>query len=187
MPRPKVTPPLPGEPHKNLTSLGAELGCSVPALSAWRNRYNDTPDTLHAEKWREFIKAKGLMRSTGAGHGRPPNKDREALTNEKLASEIRLNEIKIAKEERKLIDAEEVEAFIVFAASKTKSALYQMVAEAAPKCAGLESGEIRGILRSAADVICRSMQTTLEDWQVEQEEARQAAEHASGKKEEHAE
>jgi hypothetical protein len=180
MSRPPVTPPAPGEPHKNLTSLAAELGFSVPAFSAWRKRYTDTPETLHADAWRAWIASKGLGRSTGAGHGRPADKDYEALRNEKTETEIRLNKIKIAKEERQLIPADEVSEFLKYAASKTKSALFQMVAETAPKCAGLEAGEIRGVMRTAADTICLSMQTTLEDWQAEQEEARRAAEQATG-------
>ena len=175
MSRPPVTPPLPGEAHKNLTSLAAELGFSVPAFSAWRKRYDDTPDTLHADKWQEWIKSKGLGRSTGAGHGRPPNVSLQAAQLRKISSDARLNEIKIAKEERKLIPAEDVESFLLYAASKTKSALFQMVAEVSPKCAGLEAGEVRSKLRDACDGICLSMQTTVEDWQKEQEEAKQAA------------
>jgi hypothetical protein len=177
--RPPVTPPQPGEAHKNLTSLGAELGFSVAAFSQWRARYTDTPDTLHADKWREWIARNGL-----GTKGRQASKSREALTNEKLASEIRINHIKISKEERKLIPADEVESFMLYASSKAKSALFQMVAETAPKCAGLEAGEIRGILRSAADVICLSMQTTVEDWQTEQSEARRVAASATARAEE---
>lgn len=179
MGRTPVSAPAPGEPHKNKTSLAKELGCSVSALCAWENRYDDTPKELKAEDWKEWITAKGLMRSTGAGHGRPPDKDWEGLRNEKTETEIRLNKIKIAKEERQLIPADEVSTFLTYAASKTKSALFQMVAETAPKCAGLEAGEIRGVLRTAADTICLSMQTTFEDWQAEQEEARKSAEQAT--------
>ena len=173
MSRVAVTPPLPGEPHKNITSLAAELGVTAPTISQWRARYGDHPDTLHADKWREFMARNGLGNRAGAG--RPANKSREELTNDKLRSEIRLNEIKIAKEERKLIPAEDVESFLLYAASKTKSALFQMVAEVSPKCAGLEAGEVRSKLRDACDGICLSMQTTVEDWQKEQEEAKQAA------------
>lgn len=180
MSRPPVTPPAPGEPHKNLTSLAAALGArglsfSVPAFSAWKKRYDDFPPTLHEELFVEFIARHQL-----GSKGRPGNKSREELTNDKLRSEIRLNEIKIAKEERKLISADEVESFLLHAASKTKSALYQMVAECAPKCAGQEAGDVRTILRGGADGICRSMQTTVEDWQREQEEAKQAAAQALG-------
>lgn len=177
MSRTAVTPPGPGEPHKNLTSLAAELGFSVPALSKWRNNYPDCPTILQADLWREFMARNGLGNRPGAG--RPSNKSRDELTNAKLETEVRLNEIKIAKEERKLIPAEEVESFLLFAGSKFKSAVFQMVAEVAPKCAGLEAGEIRGIMRGHADAVCMSMQTTVEDWNAEQDEARRAAEQAT--------
>lgn len=177
MSRPPVTPPLPGEAHKNLTSLATELGVSVPTISQWRARHDDTPETLHADAWREFMKRKGLGNRPGAGRPAAPGMQEAQLR--KTIAEARLGEIKIAKEERKLIPAGEVEAFLLYAASKTKSALFQMVAETAPKCAGLEAGEIRGIMRGAADAICLSMQTTVEDWQAEQEEARKAAEVAA--------
>ncbi len=178
MSRPPATPPGPGEPHKNLTSLAAELGFSVPALSAWRNRHEDAPKTLHADAWREFMARNNLGHKAGAG--RPASATMQEAQLRKLNSEVRLNEIKIAKEERKLIAAEDVESFLLFAGSKVKSALFQMVAEAAPKCAGLEAGEIRTILRGHADAVCVAMQTTVEDWQAEQEEARKAAEQAAG-------
>ncbi len=163
--------------HPSRVSLAAALGVSGPGLAKWQRLYPDAPKELDEEAWRAYMKANGLGTRS---HGHVPTKDRETLTNEKLESEVRLNQIKIAKEERKLIPASEVEAFLLYAATKTKSALFQMVAETAPKCAGLEAGEIRGIMRNAADAICLSMQTTVEDWQREQEEARKAAEQATG-------
>ena len=177
MSRTAVTPPGPGEPHKNLTSLASELGFSVPALSKWRNNYADCPAILQADLWREFMARNNLGHKAGAGRPASPTIQEAKLR--KLNSESRLNEIKIAKEERKLIPAEEVESFLLFAGSKFKSAVFQMVAEVAPKCAGLEAGEIRGIMRGHADAVCMSMQTTVEDWNAEQDEARRAAEQAT--------
>lgn len=161
--------------HKTDTALAAAIGFTRPSLNKWRANHPDYPRELDDEAWRAFIEKNGL-----GNRGRKANKSREELTNEKLSSEIRLNEIKIAKEERKLVPADEIESFLLFAASKTKSALYQMVAETSPKCAGLDAGEIRGIMRAAADTVCMSLQTTVEDWQAEQDEARRAAQDAVG-------
>lgn len=175
----RTAPDLPpaGQPHKNATSLASKLGVSLSAISNWKRRYPDAPQNFIADDWREFMERNGVGNRPGSG--RPANVSQQEAQRRKTTAEAKLAEIKIAKELRRLIDADEVETFIQYAASKTKSALYQMVAETAPKCAGLEAGEIRGIMRTAADVICTSMQTTVEDWQAEQEEARKAAEQAA--------
>ena len=180
MGRPKAERnPAEGKPHKNLTSLAESLGVTVPAIIKWKSTRSDHPQTLIESEWREFISRHGL----GGRSGRRADKGREELANEKLASEIRLNEIKIAKEERKLIPADEVESFLLYLASKTKSALYQRDAELAPKLAGLDVVEIRRNMREGSDVICLSMQTAVDDWRKEQEEARKAAVAAAEKME----
>lgn len=159
------------KPLGSLSEISRALGLSHNTAHNWKATYQDAPSSLLLSEWTAFRDKHGLGK-----RGKQSSASREQLVSDKLRSEVRLNEIKIAKEERKLIPAEDVESFLLYASSRTKSALFQMVGELAPKLAGLEAAEIRIRMRDAADGICRSMQTAVEDWQREQEEARLAAE-----------
>lgn len=167
--------------HKNLTALAKALGFSTPALSGWRKRFpDDVPQSLREDEWRAFI-ARHNLGTVGNRVG----KSREALLTEKLSTEVRLNRIKIAREERQLIDAKDVDSFLLYVGARMKSALYQMCSELPPKVAGLEAPEVRKLMREGCDVICVSMQSAHEDWRREQEEAAAAAAEAGPEPTEH--
>lgn len=156
--------------HTTLASLAKALGFSSPALSGWKRKFPDCPQTLVESDWREFIARRGL------GHvGNRVGKSREALLQEKLETEIRLNRIKISQQERKLIPADDVDSFLLYVGARVRSALYQMTSELPPKLAGLEAPEIRRMMRESADVICVTMQGAHGDWKREQDEAARAA------------
>lgn len=55
-----------------------------------------------------------------------------------------------------------------------------MIAELAPKVAGLEAVEVRQLMTEHADVLCVAMQSLVEEWRREQEEAAEAAAAAAG-------
>lgn len=156
--------------HRTLTALAKAIGFSTPICSQWRKKYPDCPATLVEQDWREFIARNGLGLV-----GNRTSKSREALLTEKVASEVRLNHIKIAQAERKLIPAGDVDSFLLHIAASTKAALYQMTSELPPKLAGLETAEIRRLMREHADVICVEMQGLHDTWSQEQEEAQEAA------------
>jgi len=161
--------------HKTHTALARALGCSPTAIRNWQREYPDSPKAYAETEWREFIDRHGLGQA-----GPRKSRRREELLVEKLASEVRLNQIKIAQAEAKLIPAEDVDNFLLFLAARVKSAMYQgFTTELPPKVAGLDVGEIRKLSREHADLVCVSMQNALEDWKTEQKAKRKAAAQAA--------
>ena len=157
--------------HENPSALGKALGFSPKSVRTWQQTFVDAPKGYNEQEWRDFIEKHEL----GAA-GPRKSKKREELLIEKLASEVRLNEIKIAQAEAKLIPAEDVDNFLLFIASRVKSAMYQgFTTELPPKVVGLDVGEVRKAAREAADVVCVSMQNALDDFQNEQAQKREAA------------
>ena len=171
------TPPLPPPEHpRNLKELARVLGFSAPALSQWRTKFpGEAPQGFEVAEWQKFIASHNL-----GIVGNRVSKGREELLRLKLTTEVRLNEIKIAKEERKLVPAGDVESFLTYSSARLKAGLYRMIAELAPKVAGLEAVEVRQLMTEHADVLCVAMQSLVEEWRREQEEAAEAAAAAAG-------
>lgn len=157
--------------HKTHTALARALNVSSTAIRNWQREYDDAPKTWTEADWREFIDRHGLGQA-----GPRKSRRREELLVEKLASEVRLNQIKIQQAEAKLIPAEDVDNYLLFLAARVKSAMYQgFTTELPPKVAGLEVSDIRRLAREHADLVCVSMQHALEDWKIEQNARRRAA------------
>ena len=154
--------------HKSRKALAAALGFSAQALENWKAQFADVPQTLVEEDWRAFIVAHDL----GSGNNRL-NRGHEDLKRRKLASEIRINELKISKEERKVIPAADVDAFLLHLGSRVKSAVFQLfVTELPPAVVGLPVEELRIRAREKAETLCVSMQNALAEWVKQQESAR---------------
>jgi hypothetical protein len=165
-----MTAPATGD-LPNWAALAGELGVSTRAVTEWRKRYPDAPERPNLADWLAFKRRKAL----GASNSKV-GKDRETILAEKALAETKLIHLKIAKEERKLIPAEMVEEFHLFAASRIKSSLYQLFAtELPPKTANLEVTDVRKANRDACDVLCVSMAGLFDQWREEQEAARAAA------------
>lgn len=161
-------------PITTTAALARELGFSISAFGKWRKSFPDAPAGIEVEAWRAFIAKHGL-----GTKGNFQSESKAALAERKLRAESRLLEIKIAKEERRLIDAGDVDSFPLFLSSRLKSSLYQTFqTELPPKTAGLDVAEVRRLNREGCDLLMVSMQTLQEDWQAEQERAREAAAHA---------
>ena len=157
--------------HKTHTALARALNVSATAIRNWQREYDDAPKTWVEAEWRDFIDRHGLGQA-----GPRKSRRREELLVEKLASEVRLNQIKIAQAEAKLIPAEDVDNYLLFLAARVKSAMYQgFTTELPPKVAGLDVSDIRRLAREHADLVCVSMQNALEDWKTEQNARRKAA------------
>jgi hypothetical protein len=155
--------------HKTDRLLAAALGVDPKALRDWREKVDGYPKTRNEAEWRAFM----VQHDLGVAKNKPA-KGREELLREKLSTEVRLNNLKIAKEERKIIPAAEVDDFHSFISARFKSGLYQMVSESAPKLAGKEVADVRGLLREAADMLLLSFQNLITDWQEEQKKAAEA-------------
>ena len=157
--------------HKTHTALARALNVSATAIRNWQREYDDAPKGWVEAEWRDFIDRHGLGQA-----GPRKSRRREELLVEKLASEVRLNQIKIAQAEAKLIPAEDVDNYLLFLAARVKSAMYQgFTTELPPKVAGLDVSDIRRLAREHADLVCVSMQNALEDWKTEQNARRKAA------------
>lgn len=157
--------------HKTHTALARALNVSSTAIRNWQREYDDAPKAWVEADWRDFIDRHGLGQA-----GPRKSRRREELLVEKLASEVRLNQIKIAQAEAKLIPAEDVDNYLLFLAARVKSAMYQgFTTELPPKVAGLDVSDIRRLAREHADLVCVSMQNALEDWKTEQNARRKAA------------
>lgn len=157
--------------HKTHTALARALNVSSTAIRNWQREYDDAPKAWVEADWRDFIDRHGLGQA-----GPRKSRRREELLVEKLASEVRLNQIKIAQAEAKLIPAEDVDNYLLFLAARVKSAMYQgFTTELPPKVAGLDVSDIRRLAREHADLVCVSMQNALEDWKTEQAARRKAA------------
>ena len=157
--------------HKTHTALARALNVAATAIRNWQREYDDAPKAWIEAEWRDFIDRHGLGQA-----GPRKSRRREELLVEKLASEVRLNQIKIAQAEAKLIPAEDVDNYLLFLAARVKSAMYQgFTTELPPKVAGLDVSDIRRLAREHADLVCVSMQNALEDWKTEQAARRKAA------------
>ena len=157
--------------HKTHTALARALNVSATAIRNWQREYDDAPKAWVEAEWRDFIDRHGLGQA-----GPRKSRRREELLVEKLASEVRLNQIKIAQAEAKLIPAEDVDNYLLFLAARVKSAMYQgFTTELPPKVAGLDVSDIRRLAREHADLVCVSMQNALEDWKSEQNARKKAA------------
>ena len=157
--------------HKTHTALARALNVSATAIRNWQREYDDAPKAWIEAEWRDFIDRHGLGQA-----GPRKSRRREELLVEKLASEVRLNQIKIAQAEAKLIPAEDVDNYLLFLAARVKSAMYQgFTTELPPKVAGLDVSDIRRLAREHADLVCVSMHNALEDWKTEQNARRKAA------------
>ena len=157
--------------HKTHTALARALNVSSTAIRNWQREYDDAPKAWVEADWRDFIDRHGLGQA-----GPRKSRRREELLVEKLASEVRLNQIKIAQAEAKLIPAEDVDNYLLFLAARVKSAMYQgFTTELPPKVAGLDVSDIRRLAREHADLVCVSMQNALEDWKTEQNARKKAA------------
>lgn len=158
--------------HKTLTAVAHALGMTQPSLAAWKARFPDAPKSFDADEWKQFIARHELGNSNNRA-----NRGHEDLRRRKLASEVRINELKIAKEERKLIPADDVDAFLLHLGSRVKANLFQLfVGELPPAVAGLPVEEIRIRCEEKADAMCISMQGALEQYRKEQESKAQPTE-----------
>ena len=91
--------------------------------------------------------------------------DKEELTKEKLRSEIRLNELKIQKEEGRTVLVTDVEERDLHLATLQKTVLYQKLGrELGARCAGRSAEELCVLGERIADEICGIFNEGVEKW-----------------------
>lgn len=144
----------------SLKELAQHLRVSVRSLQAW-SKLPGAPGGLDVEEWRRFAEENSLGISgnkVGAG--------REELLQEKLRSEIRLNELKIQKEEGKTVLVSEVDERDLRLATLQKSYLYAVLGrELGARGAGKSAEELCVLGQNIADQICDVFTRGVEKWQ----------------------
>lgn len=129
--------------------LASRLGVSNQTLTAWRAKPGAPTDT-DPEAWEAFVREHGLGAKVESGAA--------LARRQKTELETELLKAKLAKEQRRVIDREEVSRLMLRIATEQRSLLYQLLeTELPPKCDGMTAGQMRPIMRDAADAICEKM------------------------------
>lgn len=133
--------------------LASKFGVSVQTMKVWRQK-EGAPVTTDFPLWEEFVKKQGLGMRGLAG---------ASLKDEKTKHEIELLKSKINREQRRVIDRDEVNQLLLHIATRSRTMLYQYLeTELAPKLDGMSAVQMRPILREVADSIA-DMQADLID------------------------
>lgn len=153
-------PALGSDSAEQLCSTQAELAqrikFSAGAISGWKN-LPGAPAELHVGQWLEFIKANDL--------GKKPAKGKEALQKEKLETEIKINGLKIRREEGRTVEIAEVEERDLHLSTLMKTMLYQRLGrELGPRGVGKDASQLNLLGEQVADEICEIFQRGIETW-----------------------
>lgn len=149
------TPPIKEQPLTWIL-LASKFGVSVQTMKVWRQK-EGAPVTTELGLWETWLKKEGLgMRGlSGAG-----------LKDEKTKHEIELLKAKINREQRRVIDRDEVNQLLLHIATRGRTKTYQLLeSEAPPKLDGMSAVQMRPILREMADAIADEMADLIDQFQ----------------------
>lgn len=139
--------------------LASRLRTSVQSLASW-GKLPGAPTDLNLQAWKEFVEANQL----GLGGNRVGG-GREELLQEKLRGEIRLNQLKIEREEGKTILVDEVDERDLHLATLQKAYLYAVLGrELGARGAGKSAEELCVLGQQIADQICEIFNQGIEQW-----------------------
>lgn len=140
------------------TNLAQALGVTVRGLRDWR-KLPGAPATPNVESWKSFVETNDL----GLAGNRVGN-EREELLCQKLRGDIKLQDLKIEKEQRRLVDIEEVSAFVVNLLLGVKQTCYQMARELPRQIIGDDLAEAQAKAEPYADEVMNELQGQIEKW-----------------------
>lgn len=144
------------------SGLAKRLHVTRAALRAWA-KLDGAPSNWDYDEWRAFMQEQSL-----GSAGNRVSADKEELQKEKLRGEIRLNELKIAKEERTSVSRAEVDSLLLHVATMQKTILYPALErELPPRAAGRTAAEIGLIGREVADRLCDVFSSAVETWKTQ--------------------
>lgn len=134
--------------------LARYLEVSLPTLTAWR-KTSGAPKGIDVMSWKTWVE-----------NNRKRNGGSKELRDEKTRHEILLIKSKLDREDRKVIDRDEVSRLLLHIAAQQRALLYQfMDSEAAPKLDGMSAVMMRPLLREFADSLCDRMAALVEDFE----------------------
>jgi hypothetical protein len=141
--------------------LAQRLRVSRGAIANWK-KLPGCPQTPDYAAWEAFVKANEL-----GVVGNRTSAEREDLLKKKLRSDIRLNEIKIAKEERSVVDRAAVDQMLLRMGSLQKARLYQKLENEMPAKAvafGAQVEPMKRLGREIADALCEIFSQEMDQW-----------------------
>lgn len=150
-----------GDDSTTWADLSKALRFSRQAVAEWR-KLPGAPQTPDVTAWKKFIADNelGIV-------GNRVSKDREGLLTRKLAAEVRLAELKAAKEERTVIDRDAVDAMLLRLGSLQKTVLYQKLEKEFPAKAAAHGAQVEAMQRlgrEAADALCEIFTGEMDKW-----------------------
>jgi transcriptional regulator with XRE-family HTH domain len=145
---------------KSDSELARRLGVQRGTLANWKQR-EGAPANRDVEAWLAFVEQNQLGLS-----GPKLGQLSKELKDDKLRHEIELLKARLAREQRAVIPAAEVNTLLLHVATSSRTLLYQfMETEAAPKLAGMDAAQMRPMLREMADTICEKMGDLIKDFE----------------------
>ena len=139
--------------------LAKRLHFSRIAIYEWR-KLPGAPQEPNLEEWKLYIESNQLGHS-----GNRLTKKRDELLGEKTTREIRLLDLKIAKEEATSMDVDEVGDLLLHLSSFAKTILYQRLSrELGARCAGKTPEELTHFGNDIADEICAQLSDAITKW-----------------------
>lgn len=156
---------MPAKGHQPSTDetragLAKRLRVSAVSIDAWA-ALPGAPTGFNYEEWKAFVKENDLGIA-----GNRVSKSREELLKESLRAKIKLDNLKIAKEERTVVDRAEVDKFLLHIATLQKTILYQRLGrELGPKGEGKNATELNIYGQAVADELADIFANGLEQWQ----------------------
>lgn len=137
-------------------SLARALGCDRTSLPEWRRR-GDAPVDNNLETWREYCQKHGL--------GRFIQKTKTQLQEDKLRRDIKLADLKIAREEGNMVDVDTMANYVARFSAKLDQLLTQKIeVELPPRVQGKDIVEIRREARAVHDEIREIYNKALPEW-----------------------
>ncbi len=143
--------------------LAEILGFSRRTITEWRKLPGAPTGPQDIKAWRDFIEVNDL-----GIVGNRASKSREQLLVEKLTKENRLLELKIAKEERTVVERAAVDQMLLRLGSLQKTLLYQKLEREMPVKAaagGADVEQMRKLGMETADSICELFRQGMTAWE----------------------
>ena len=129
-----------------------ELETTRQTLVQWR-KLPGAPQERDVVKWKAFVEQNQLGKRLSGS----------ALRDEETRHKIELLKSKIDREQRRVIDREEVNRLLLHVSTDGRTVLYQLMeSELPPKLDGMAAAQMRPILREAADSIADRMAGLIE-------------------------
>lgn len=149
--RPKKETPL------TWSQLAGLLGVSARSVANWR-KIDGAPTGTNQGEWESFVVDKNL--GSAGKHS-----SLEELKAERIRGQIEIDRIKIERERKLTISAEELNDFLLTLANKAKNGIYAVLeTELPPKLDGQDVTTIRRICRESADSICDRLKDGFDEW-----------------------